>query len=136
VAVGSTSEKTWDRPGPDAGLEALITRARALCPALAQAPVAERWAGIRPRAPGNAPMVGPLAGFDRLIVAAGGYKTGLGIARARPHAIRCPRNSRRSAILAARRAGKAEFANSLTRSLTASGWHGLSHLLLRAFPKR
>jgi glycine/D-amino acid oxidase-like deaminating enzyme len=25
-------------------------------------------------------MVGPLAGFDRLIVAAGGYKTGLGIA--------------------------------------------------------
>jgi glycine/D-amino acid oxidase-like deaminating enzyme len=80
VAVGSTSEKTWDRPGPDAGLDALITRARALCPALAQAPVAERWAGIRPRAPGNAPMVGPLAGFDRLIVAAGGYKTGLGIA--------------------------------------------------------
>ena len=25
-------------------------------------------------------MVGPLTGFDRLLVAAGGYKTGLGIA--------------------------------------------------------
>jgi glycine/D-amino acid oxidase-like deaminating enzyme len=80
VAVGSTSEKSWDQPGCDGRLDALIARARALCPALAQAEIAERWAGIRPRAPGNAPMVGKLPGLERVVVAAGGYKIGLGIA--------------------------------------------------------
>ncbi len=80
VAVGSTSEKTWDEPGCDERLDALIARARRLSPALAQAEVTERWAGIRPRAPGNAPMVGKLPGLDRMVVAAGGYKIGLGIA--------------------------------------------------------
>ena len=80
IAVGSTSENTWDKPGCDERLDALIERARALCPALAGAPVIERWAGVRPRAPGNAPMVGPLTGAERVIVATGGYKIGLGIA--------------------------------------------------------
>ena len=80
VAVGSTSEGRWGRPGPDAGLDALIARARRLSPALAQAEVAERWAGIRPRAPGNAPMVGKLPGLERVVVAAGAYKIGFAIA--------------------------------------------------------
>lgn len=80
VAVGSTSEKAWDAPGCDQRLDALIARARRLSPALAQAEVTERWAGIRPRAPGNAPMVGKLPGLERLVVAAGGYKIGFGIA--------------------------------------------------------
>ena len=80
VAVGSTSEKTWDEPGCDERLDALIARARRLSPALAQAEVTERWAGIRPRAPGNAPMVGKLPRLERVVMAAGGYKIGLGIA--------------------------------------------------------
>ena len=70
VAVGSTSEKTRDQPGCDGRLDDLIARARDLCPVLAAAAVTERWAGVRPKAPGNAPMVGRLEGFDRLIVAA------------------------------------------------------------------
>ncbi len=80
VAVGSTSEKTRDQPGCDGRLDDLIARARDLCPVLAAAAVTERWAGVRPKAPGNAPMVGRLEGFDRLIVAARGYKISLGIA--------------------------------------------------------
>lgn len=80
VAVGSTSEGAWDEPGCDERLDALIARARRLCPALAQAAVTERWAGIRPRAPGNAPMVGKLPRLERLVVAAGAYKIGFGIA--------------------------------------------------------
>lgn len=80
VAVGSTSEKDWDQPGCDTRLDALVARARLLCPALATAPVVERRAGIRPKAPGNDPMVGSLPGMERVIVATGGYKIGFGLA--------------------------------------------------------
>ena len=51
VAVGSTSERDYaDGTATDEGLDALIERARALVPALAAAPVVERWAAVRPRA--------------------------------------------------------------------------------------
>lgn len=76
VAVGSTSEAAWSHPGPDARLDEVIARARALCPALAEAPVAERWAGVRPRAALPDPMVGPIPGWPGAIVAAGGFRTG------------------------------------------------------------
>jgi glycine oxidase len=60
VAVGSTSERDWDDPtATDAQLDAVIARARAACPALRDAPVIERWAGLRPRARSRAPMLGP-----------------------------------------------------------------------------
>lgn len=80
VAVGSTSEKVWDDPHPDAALDDVIDRARAICPALCHAPVIERWAGIRPKAPGREPMIGPVPGHPKLSMATGGYKIGLGIA--------------------------------------------------------
>lgn len=80
VAVGSTSEKIWAECGPDALLDEVIARARAVCPALADAPVIERWAGIRPKAPGREPMIGPVPGHPTLWMATGGYKIGLGIA--------------------------------------------------------
>ncbi|MEM6906509.1 MAG: FAD-dependent oxidoreductase, partial [Pseudomonadota bacterium] len=79
VAVGSTSEKVWDHGAPDQGLEAVIDRARRFCPGLSTAPVLERWAGIRPKAPGREPMAGPVPG-TRIVMATGGYKIGLGIA--------------------------------------------------------
>ena len=50
VAIGSTSENDFSDAAPDERLEALIASARAVCPALAGAPVLDRWAGIRPRA--------------------------------------------------------------------------------------
>ncbi|MDT8343918.1 MAG: FAD-dependent oxidoreductase, partial [Thermohalobaculum sp.] len=80
VAVGATSEKQWTAPDPDAALDALIAGARALAPALRDAPVIARWAGIRPKAPGREPLVGPLPGAPRLLLATGGYKVGFGIA--------------------------------------------------------
>lgn len=82
VAVGSTSEKRWTDPGPDAALDDVLDRARALVPLLAGAPVIERWAGIRPRPPGREPVVGPVPGTPGLWVAGGGYKIGFGIAHA------------------------------------------------------
>ncbi len=81
VAIGSTSENQWNDPGAtDAQLEVMIGRARAICPALAQAPVIERWAGLRPRARSRAPMLGPWPGRPDHYVANGGFKIGFGMA--------------------------------------------------------
>ena len=81
VAVGSTSENGFDDPmATDSALEALIARARALCPALDGAEVVERWAGVRPRAPRRDPLIGLLPGSDRIFLALGGFKIGFGIA--------------------------------------------------------
>ena len=81
VAIGSTSERTYGAPDTtDGQLEALIVRARAVCPALAGAPVIERWAGLRPRAQSRAPMLGPWPGRTGHFVANGGFKIGFGMA--------------------------------------------------------
>lgn len=80
VAVGSTSERDATDTGTDAQLDALIDKARALCPALADAPVVDRWAGIRPRAKSRAPIVGPWPGRPGHYVANGGFKIGLAMA--------------------------------------------------------
>ena len=81
VAIGSTSERDFDAPGStDAALEALIARARALCPALQAAPVIDRWAGVRPRARSRAPMLGPWPGRPGHFIANGGFKIGFGMA--------------------------------------------------------
>ena len=81
VAIGSTSERDFDDPtGTDAGLDALIERARALVPALAGAPILTRWAGLRPRARSRAPMLGPWPGRPGHFIANGGFKIGFGMA--------------------------------------------------------
>jgi len=81
VAIGSTSERDFDDPGScDAQCEALIERARALCPALAEAPVTERWAGVRPRARSRAPMLGQHPLRPGRFIANGGFKIGFGMA--------------------------------------------------------
>ena len=83
VAVGSTSEKSWnDATGTDAALDDLLARARATLPILAGAPVIERWAGIRPKPPGREPLAGPVPGHPGLWLAAGGFRIGFGIAHA------------------------------------------------------
>ena len=80
VAVGSTSEPGCEDLTCDTRLDDLVTRARALCPALRGAAVVERWAGLRPWAHGPTPLVGPVPGAERLILATGGYKIGLALA--------------------------------------------------------
>jgi glycine/D-amino acid oxidase-like deaminating enzyme len=83
VAVGSTSEKRFCSPDKtDHLLDELLVRARMLCPILADAPVLERWAGLRPRPPGREPVVGALPEAPRTWVAGGGYKISFGIAHA------------------------------------------------------
>lgn len=81
VAVGSTSEDVFDaHETTDTQLDDLIDRARAVCPALEGARIVERWAGMRPRASGREPLVGPLPGRSRTILATGGFKISFAIA--------------------------------------------------------
>lgn len=81
VAIGSTSENRWTEPSStDEQLETLIAKARLLVPALAQAPVVERWAGLRPKAIDRDPMVGAYPDYPRLIALTGGFKISFGLA--------------------------------------------------------
>jgi glycine oxidase len=80
VGVGSTTEREWDDPGAtDGALDAVVERARAAVPALADAPVVARWAGLRPRARTRGPILGRWPGRTAF-VANGGFKIGLGLA--------------------------------------------------------
>ncbi|RKF16326.1 FAD-binding oxidoreductase [Roseovarius spongiae] len=81
VAVGSTSERDFaDATATDAQLDAVIAAARAAVPALADAPVVQRWAGLRPRSRSRAPMLGAHPLHDGQFIANGGFKIGFGMA--------------------------------------------------------
>ena len=81
AAVGSTSENVYDdATGTDSQLDDVIARARILAPALREAPVVERWAGLRPKAIGRDPLVGPLPHHPRVIALTGGFKISFGVA--------------------------------------------------------
>jgi glycine/D-amino acid oxidase-like deaminating enzyme len=81
VAIGSTSESTFDdAAATDAQLEAVLARAGEAVPALRDAPVLARWAGVRPRARSRGPLLGPWPGRAGHFVANGGFKIGFGIA--------------------------------------------------------
>lgn len=80
VAIGSTSETSWTGDGPDSQLDALHAKAIAAVPALAEAEVTARWAGIRPKAASRAPLLGAWPGRAAHFVANGGFKIGFGMA--------------------------------------------------------
>ncbi len=81
VAIGSTSENHWDdATSTDAQLDALHARAIAAIPALATAPVIDRWAALRPRAKSRAPLLGAWPDRAGHFIANGGYKIGFGMA--------------------------------------------------------
>ena len=81
VGVGSTSERYFDDPkSTDEQLEDIIDRIRIALPVLADAPVIERWAGLRPRSRTRAPMLGELPDRPDHFVANGGFKIAFGLA--------------------------------------------------------
>ena len=81
VAIGSTSERDYSSPTTtDSQLDAVLDRARAAIPALRDAPVLERWAGVRPRARSRAPVLGEHPLRPGEFIANGGFKIGFGMA--------------------------------------------------------
>ncbi|PVA06330.1 NAD(P)/FAD-dependent oxidoreductase [Thalassorhabdomicrobium marinisediminis] len=81
TAIGSTTEREFDDPtGTDAQCDALLAKARARVPALAEARELRRWAGVRPRARTRAPMLGAHPFRPGHFIANGGFKIGFGMA--------------------------------------------------------
>ncbi|WP_042118880.1 NAD(P)/FAD-dependent oxidoreductase [Rhizobium etli] len=90
VAIGSTSENRFNDPfSTDAQLDALIETARAIVPILRDAPVVERWAGLRPKAIDRDPMIGCHPDHPRLIALTGGFKVSFGLAHRLAEAAVC-----------------------------------------------
>ncbi|MBY5935367.1 FAD-binding oxidoreductase [Tateyamaria omphalii] len=81
TAIGSTTEREYDDPAStDAQLDEIIARARTAVPALKDAKVIARWAGLRPRSRSRAPMLGPWPDRPGHFIANGGFKIGFGMA--------------------------------------------------------
>jgi len=81
IAVGSTTEPDWTTLDNDPVICAnLVERAKALCPALADAKLGACWAGIRPRAASRKPLIGCVDADAGVHVATGGYKISFAIA--------------------------------------------------------
>ena len=78
IGIGSTTERDYETEAPDALLDDVIARARAAVPAIAEAPVIQRWAGLRPRTRSRRPALGPWPGREGHFVMNGGFKIGFG----------------------------------------------------------
>jgi glycine/D-amino acid oxidase-like deaminating enzyme len=60
-----------------AGLDAIKTTAVQILPAIAELPVLTSWAGFRPRAPDDLPVLGSCAEVEGLFYATGHYRNGI-----------------------------------------------------------
>ncbi len=84
VLLGSTTEPEagWNCFPTAHGMAQLLRLATATIGAVARAKVEMVWAGLRPDAPRHQPIIGAAPGVHGLFVAAGHYKTGIGMAPA------------------------------------------------------
>ncbi|MEG3849008.1 FAD-dependent oxidoreductase [Microcoleus sp. herbarium19] len=70
-------------------LEQVMARARALCPALAEATILKQWSGLRPRPEKRpAPIIETLSGNSNILIASGHYRNGVLLAPATARIIR------------------------------------------------
>ena len=77
IIIGATSEPGQAEPVTEAvTIAGLQTAAAQVCPAIADQPVLEAWAGIRPATRDHAPLIGPTR-TDRLFMATGHYRNGI-----------------------------------------------------------
>ena len=78
VLAGSTEEEVgFDKRTTDEAIAELTVFARALVPALADAPIEHSWAGLRPASFDGLPYLGQLPGLSNALVAAGHFRSGL-----------------------------------------------------------
>jgi glycine oxidase len=78
LLAGSTTERAgFDKRVTDDGMSALKSMAMEILPAIAALPLAESWAGFRPRSADNFPVLGPCEEIDGLFYATGHYRNGI-----------------------------------------------------------
>jgi glycine oxidase len=77
ILAGATVEYVgFEKKVTLGGLQKILTAALQLAPALADAQVAETWAGLRPDAPDHLPIIGP-TDLDGLLIATGHFRSGI-----------------------------------------------------------
>ncbi len=77
VLMGATVEKTgFDASVTAGGVSDVIREGLRMAPGLAEAPVVESWAGLRPMSKDGKPILGP-AGLERLVLATGHFRNGI-----------------------------------------------------------
>ena len=82
IVAGSTLEPgALDKHATAAGLRKILAAATEMAPALAEAPVLETWAGIRPDSPDHLPIIGA-TDVEGLFIATGHYRNGMLLAPA------------------------------------------------------
>lgn len=78
VLAGSTTERAgFDKRVTDEGISAIDSMAIEIAPALAQLTPVDSWAGFRPRATDDLPVLGPCEEIAGLFYATGHYRNGI-----------------------------------------------------------
>ncbi|GAC1397277.1 MAG: glycine oxidase ThiO [Ktedonobacteraceae bacterium] len=78
LIVGATQEEVgFDTHVTAGGLSSLLDAAIKLVPALAECPVEQIWAGLRPKTPDNCPILGKIPGWENVILAIGHNSFGM-----------------------------------------------------------
>jgi glycine oxidase len=78
LLAGSTSEHAgFDKRVTDEGLSSIKSMAFEIAPLLTAAPLVDSWAGFRPRAADDLPLLGPDSDVSGLFYATGHYRNGI-----------------------------------------------------------
>jgi glycine oxidase len=78
LLAGSTTEYAgFDRRVTAAGVQSITSAALEICPAISSLPLADSWAGLRPRAADGLPVLGPCAEIEGVFYATGHYRNGI-----------------------------------------------------------
>ena len=81
ILVGSTLEDVgFDKTTTDEAYAELKAFAESMLPALADYPVIQQWAGLRPASPAGIPQIGPVSGCGNLFINAGHFRNGVVLA--------------------------------------------------------
>ncbi len=78
LLAGSTSERAgFEKCVTAKGLHSILSHALEIAPAISGLPVTSTWAGLRPRAEDDLPVLGPCAEIEGLFYATGHYRNGI-----------------------------------------------------------
>jgi glycine oxidase len=78
LLAGSTSEHAgFARQVTAGGVASILKNALEIAPSVSALPIVDTWAGLRPRAPDNLPVLGPCDEIGGLFYATGHYRNGI-----------------------------------------------------------
>ena len=78
VIAGSTTEQTgFDKAVTALGVNSILSNALEISPRIAELPLIDVWAGLRPHAQDSWPVMGPCAEIRGLVFATGHYRNGI-----------------------------------------------------------